>query len=39
MSIPLFIVTKNPGLLGFTGFGIIYLIIGAANNDKWNIKN
>ena len=39
MSIPLFIVLKNPGFLGFTGLGIIYLITGAANKDKWNIKN
>jgi len=32
----IFITTlNNPGLLGLTGMGIVYLVIGLANKDKW----
>lgn len=29
----------SPGFLGITGLGIVYMIIGLANKDKWRIKN
>jgi len=32
------IVTENPGMLGLTVMGIIYMIIGLANRDKWEKK-
>jgi hypothetical protein len=35
VGIPLWIVTNNPGLLGISSLGIIYLSIGLANRDKW----
>jgi len=34
-GIPLSIATNNPGLLGISGLGLIYLSIGLANRDKW----
>ena len=27
--------STNPGLMGFTGLGIVYMAIGLANKDKW----
>ena len=36
MGVPIFIATKNPGLLGFSVLGIAYLIIGLKNKDKWD---
>ena len=30
-----FISTVNPGFIGFTGLGLIYMIIGLAHRDKW----
>lgn len=30
-----FTTTINPGFLGFAGLGLIYMIIGLANRDKW----
>ena len=38
MGIPLFITTQNPGLLGLSAIGIIYLVIGLKNKDKWKKK-
>lgn len=38
IGIPLMIATKNPGLLGLSAMGAIYLIIGLANRDKWKAK-
>ena len=35
LGIPLFIATENPGLMGFSILGIIYMSIGLANRDKW----
>jgi len=35
MGVPLFITTGNPGLMGLTVIGIIYLAIGLKNRDKW----
>ena len=29
------LMTINPGFMGFTGIGIVYMIIGLANKDKW----
>ena len=31
-----FMTTINPGFLGFTGLGLVYMIIGLANRDKWS---
>ena len=30
-----FVTTVNPGFMGFTGLGAIYMIIGLAHRDKW----
>ena len=35
VGIPLWIATNNPGLLGISGLGAIYKIIGLAHRDKW----
>jgi hypothetical protein len=37
-GIALMISTGNPGLLGITALGIIYIAIGLANKDKWKKK-
>ena len=37
-GIALMIATKNPGLLGITALGIVYMSIGLANKDKWKKK-
>jgi hypothetical protein len=29
----------NPGLIGIAGLGVIYIIIGLANRDKWKKKS
>ena len=29
------ITVDNPGFIGITGFGLIYMAIGLANRDKW----
>jgi hypothetical protein len=25
----------NPGFIGFIGLGLVYMIVGLANKDKW----
>ena len=37
-GIALMIATRNPGLLGITALGIVYIAIGLANKDKWKKK-
>ena len=34
----IFATTINIGFWGMTGMGLIFLIIGAANRDKWEKK-
>jgi len=34
-GIALMIGNKNPGLLGITALGILYIVFGLANKDKW----
>ena len=36
-----FMTTMNPGFIGIMGLGIVYMILGLANRDKWltNKKN
>jgi len=29
------IATKNPGLMGITALGVVYMIMGLQNKDKW----
>lgn len=31
----IFMITISPGFIGFTGLGIIYMIIGLSHRDKW----
>ncbi|MBU1198315.1 MAG: hypothetical protein KKF46_04580 [Nanoarchaeota archaeon] len=31
-------IAANPGFMGITGLGFVYLIIGLANKDKWKKK-
>ena len=38
VGVPLGISTNNPGLLGISGLGTIYIIIGLAHRDKWKKK-
>ena len=38
MGFILMISIKNPGFMGITALGIIYMFIGLANRDKWKIK-
>ena len=33
-----FSIIINPGFMGITGLGFVYLIIGYANKDKWKKK-
>jgi len=35
VGVPLWISTNNPGLLGISGLGAVYIIIGLAHRDKW----
>ena len=35
LGIPLSIAVKNPGLLGISALGVVYVIIGLQNRDKW----
>jgi hypothetical protein len=35
VGIPIVIATNNPGLLGISALGIIYMSLGLANRDKW----
>ena len=35
LGIPMFIATKNPGLMSLSALGVIYMSIGLANRDKW----
>jgi len=37
-GIALMISTRNPGLLGVSALGIVYIAIGLANRDKWKKK-
>jgi uncharacterized membrane protein len=30
-----FMTTMNPGFIGIMGLGIVYMILGVANRDKW----
>jgi len=39
IGIPLWIATGNPGLMGISALGIIYLSIGLAKRDKWDKNN
>ena len=32
------LMTTNPGFTGFTGLGVVYMVIGLANRDKWPKK-
>lgn len=34
----IFSTTINPGFLGITGLGLVYMIIGLANKNKWKKK-
>ena len=31
----IFMITVSPGFIGFTGLGVIYMIIGLSHRDKW----
>ena len=35
MGIVLMITIDNPAFIGITGMGLIYMVIGLANRDKW----
>lgn len=35
MGIPLWIATRNPGMLGISALGIIYIAIGLQHKDEW----
>ena len=35
VGIPVAIAADNPGLLGLSAIGIVYIAIGLANRDKW----
>ena len=35
MGIVLMITRDNPAFIGITGMGLIYMVIGLANRDKW----
>ena len=39
MGIPLTISTNNPGMLGITALGIIYMFIGLSHRDKWGERS
>lgn len=38
LGIVMTITIGNPGMLGLTALGIIYMIMGLANRDKWKKK-
>ena len=38
LGIALFLTTDNPGMLGLTAIGAVYMSIGLSNKDKWNKK-
>jgi hypothetical protein len=35
VGVTLFVATRNPGLIGISGVGAAYLVIGLSNRDKW----
>ncbi|KUO39137.1 MAG: hypothetical protein AVW05_04670 [Hadesarchaea archaeon DG-33] len=39
LGIVMTITIGNPGMLGLTALGIIYMIMGLANRDKWKKKS
>ena len=39
LGIVMMITIGNPGMLGLTALGIIYMIMGLANRDKWKKKS
>ena len=38
LGIVLFLTTDNPGMLGLTALGAVYMSIGLSNKDKWEKK-
>ncbi len=38
LGIVMSITIGNPGMLGITAIGIVYMIMGLANRDKWKKK-
>ena len=35
VGVTLSVATHNPGLIGISGMGAVYLVIGLSNRDKW----
>lgn len=35
LGIVLMVTTENPGMLGLTALGVVYMAIGLSNRDKW----
>ncbi len=35
LGITLSAATENPGLIGISGLGVVYIVIGLKNRDKW----